>query len=79
MLPQGKYDMSEVEKMAYYDLKTNEIWAESNIDRFHDEHIEIDEVIAPLIRELNIKGYKTKLEFSTLLSLVPCELVKCLD
>lgn len=52
--------MSEVEKMAYYDLKTNEIWAESNIDRFHDEHIEIDEVIAPLIRELNIKGYKTK-------------------
>lgn len=32
--------------MAYYDLKTNEIWAESNIDRFHDEHIEIDEVIA---------------------------------
>ena len=49
--------MSEVEKMAYYDLKTNEIWAESNIDRFHDEHIEIDEVIAPLIRELNIKGY----------------------
>ena len=46
--------------MAYYDLKTNEIWAESNIDRFHDEHIEIDEVIAPLIRELNIKGYKTK-------------------
>ena len=60
MLPQGKYDMSEVEKMAYYDLKTNEIWAESNIDGFHDEHIEIDEVIAPLIRELNIKGYKTK-------------------
>lgn len=46
--------------MAYYDLKTNEIWAESNIDGFHDEHIEIDEVIAPLIRELNIKGYKTK-------------------
>ena len=41
-------------------MKTNEIWAESNIDRFHDEHIEIDEVIAPLIRELNIKGYKTK-------------------
>ena len=32
--------------MAYYDLKTNEIWAESNIDGFHDEHIEIDEVIS---------------------------------
>ena len=32
--------------MAYYDLKTNEIWAESNIDGFHDEHIEIDEVMA---------------------------------
>ena len=46
--------------MAYYDLKTNEIWADSNIAGFHDEHIEIDEVIAPLIRELNIKGYKTK-------------------
>ena len=60
MLPQGKYDMSEVEEMTYYDLKTNEIWAESNIDGFHDEHIEIDELIAPLIRELNIKGYKTK-------------------
>ncbi len=27
MLPQGKYDMSEVEEIAYYDLKTNEIWA----------------------------------------------------
>ena len=60
MLPQGKCDMSEVDKMAYYDLKTNEIWADSNIAGFHDEHIEIDEVIAPLIRELNIKGYKTK-------------------
>nr|WP_237076232.1 MULTISPECIES: hypothetical protein [unclassified Neglectibacter] len=52
--------MSEVDKMTYYDLKTNEIWADSNIAGFHDEHIEIDEVIAPLIRELNIKGYKTK-------------------
>ena len=60
MLPQGKCDMSEVDKMTYYDLKTNEIWADSNIAGFHDEHIEIDEVIAPLIRELNIKGYKTK-------------------
>ena len=60
MLPQGKCDMSEVDKMAYYDLKTNEIRADSNIAGFHDEHIEIDEVIAPLIRELNIKGYKTK-------------------
>lgn len=51
MLPQGKCDMSEVDKMTYYDLKTNEIWADSNIAGFHDEHIEIDEVIAPLIRE----------------------------
>ena len=32
--------------MAYMDLKTFEIWAKSNIDGFHDEHIEIDEVIA---------------------------------
>lgn len=46
--------------MAYMNLKTFEIWAESNIDGFHDEHIEIDEVIAPVIRELNLKGYKTK-------------------
>ena len=38
-------------------LKTMEMWAESNIDGFHDEHIEIDEVIAPVIRELNLKGY----------------------
>ena len=43
--------------MAYMNLKTMEIWAESNIDGFHDEHIEIDEVIAPVIRELNLKGY----------------------
>ena len=28
--------------MAYYDLKTNEIWAESNIDRFHDEHKKVN-------------------------------------
>ena len=60
MLLLGKYDMSEVKKMAYLDLKTFEIWAESNIDGFHDEQIEIDEVIAPIIRELNLKGYKTK-------------------
>jgi len=46
--------------MAYLDLKTFEIWAESNIDGFHDEHIEVDETIAPIIRELNLKGYKTK-------------------
>ncbi len=45
--------------MAFMDLKTFEICAESNIDGFHDEHIEIDEVIAPIIRELNLKGYKT--------------------
>lgn len=46
--------------MAFMDLKTFEIWATSNIDGFHDEHIEIDEVIAPIIRKLNLKGYKTK-------------------
>lgn len=39
--------------MAYMDLNTFEIWAESNIDGFHDEHIEVDELIAPIIRELN--------------------------
>lgn len=46
--------------MAFMDLKTFDIWAESNIDGFHDGHIEIDEVIAPIIRELNLKGYKTE-------------------
>lgn len=46
--------------MAFMDLKTFDIWAESNIDGFHDGQVEIDEVIAPIIRELNIKGYKTK-------------------
>ena len=46
--------------MAYMDLNTFEIWAESNIAGFHDEHVEIDELIAPIIRELNLKGYKTK-------------------
>ena len=48
--------------MAYYDLKTNEIWAESNIDGFHDEHIEIDEVIAPLVRELNINDFSITIQ-----------------
>lgn len=42
------------------DLKTFELWAESNIEGFHDGQAEIDEVIAPIIRELNLKGYKTK-------------------
>lgn len=46
--------------MAYMDLKTFDIWAESNIDGFHEGQAEIDEVIAPIIRELNIKGYRTK-------------------
>ena len=46
--------------MVFMDLKTFELWAESNIDGFHDGQVEIDEVIAPIIRELNLKGYKTK-------------------
>lgn len=50
--------------MAYMDLKTFDIWAESNIDGFHDNQIEIDEVIAPIIRELNIKGYTTNFSCS---------------
>lgn len=45
--------------MAYYNLTTNEIWADSNIDGFLDDFIEIDEVIAPVIRELNVRGYRT--------------------
>lgn len=52
--------MSEVMEMAYMDLKTFEIWAESNIDGFHDGQVEIDEVIAPIISVLNKKGYTTK-------------------
>lgn len=60
MSPLDKYDMNEVKEMAYMDMKTFDIWAESNIDGFHDGQVEIDEVIAPIIRELNIKGYKTR-------------------
>ena len=41
-------------------LKTFEIWADSNIDGFENEHFEVDELIAPVIRELNLKGYTTK-------------------
>ena len=51
----GKYVMSEVTEMVFMDLKTYELWAESNIDGFHNEQIELDEVIAPIIRELNSK------------------------
>lgn len=50
--------------MTYMDLKTFDIWAESNIDGFHDDQVEIDEVIAPIIRELNRKGYTTKFSCS---------------
>lgn len=46
--------------MAYMDLKTFEMWAGSNMDKFYDGKVEIDEAIAPVIRELNLKGYKTK-------------------
>ena len=46
--------------MVFMDLKTFDIWAESNIEGFHDGQAEIDEVIAPIIKELNVKGYKTK-------------------
>lgn len=45
--------------MVFMDLKTYELWAKSNIDGFHNEQIELDEVIAPIIRELNLKGYRT--------------------
>lgn len=41
------------------DTKTFDLWADSNIDGFHEGQVEIDEVIAPIIRELNLKGYKT--------------------
>ena len=58
--PLGKCVMSEVNKMVFMDLKTFDLWAESNIDGFHNEQIELDEVIAPIIQELNLKGYKTK-------------------
>ena len=46
--------------MTFMDLDTYEIWAESNIDGFHKGHVKLDEDIAPIIRELNLKGYKTK-------------------
>ncbi len=43
--------------MTYMDTKTFDLWADSNIDGFHEGQVEIDEVIAPIIRELNLKGY----------------------
>lgn len=45
--------------MTYMDIKTYDLWSDSNIDGFHSGQVEIDEVIAPVIRELNLKGYKT--------------------
>lgn len=46
--------------MAYFNPNTYEIYAGSNIDGFLDGFVEIDEVIAPLIRILNLRGYKTE-------------------
>lgn len=45
--------------MTYMDTKTFDLWADSNIDGFHEGQVEIDEVIAPIIRELNLKGYQS--------------------
>lgn len=45
--------------MAYFNPDTFQICADSNIDGYLDDFVEIDEVIAPLIRELNRRGYKT--------------------
>ena len=46
--------------MAFYNPKTNDIWADSNIEGFLEDCVEIDEVIAPLIQELNKRGYRTR-------------------
>jgi len=35
--------------MTYMDTKTFDLWADSNIDVFHEGQVEIDEVIAPII------------------------------
>ena len=35
--------------MTYMDTKTFDLWADSNIDGFHEGQVEIDEVIAPII------------------------------
>ena len=45
--------------MVYMDLKTFTLYGPSNIDGFHEGQVEIDELIAPIIRELNLKGYHT--------------------
>jgi len=46
--------------MAYIDKETYEIWDDSNIDGQLDDCFEVDEAIAPVIRQLNLNGYKTK-------------------
>ena len=46
--------------MSYLNLESGEIVAGSNIDGLLDHFIEVDEVIAPVICELNRKGYKTR-------------------
>ena len=43
----------------YYDPKTNSIWTQSNIPGFHKDHVEVDEVLAPVVQELNKRGYTT--------------------
>ena len=45
--------------MTYMDLKTFTLYGPSNICGFHKGQVEIDELIAPIISELNLKGYHT--------------------
>lgn len=45
--------------MAYMKKTTFEYYSGSNIDHFLDDCFEVDEAIAPVIRELNLKGYTT--------------------
>ena len=45
--------------MAYLNLKNYNIYKDTNIDNFLDDYIEVDDMMAPIIRILNMKGYKT--------------------
>ena len=45
--------------MAYMKNTTFDYFSGSNIDNFLDDCFDVDDTIAPVIRELNLKGYTT--------------------
>lgn len=51
--------------MAYLNLNSDnnfdyKIYQNTNIDNFFNDYIEVDDMIAPIIQILNMKGYRTK-------------------